>query len=157
MSRSFPKCLWRSSLMDGKRANSSNYTASLTSSVVEYPVEHGRRYHAYRAGSKSENPIDSSARADPMLLGYSRPNDEVIPRLQPRPWRFNTGQWLIYRLQLEDERLLLLHQIMTLAIGWLYLAPIDKDKIHRILDIGTGTGICERDRASTYITTYCSH
>ncbi|KAH6884116.1 S-adenosyl-L-methionine-dependent methyltransferase [Thelonectria olida] len=27
------------------------YTASLTSSVVDYPYEHGRRYHAFRGGS----------------------------------------------------------------------------------------------------------
>ncbi|KAI8301819.1 Secondary metabolism regulator LAE1 [Colletotrichum sp. SAR11_59] len=30
---------------------SSSYTASLTSSVIDYPIENGRRYHAYRAGS----------------------------------------------------------------------------------------------------------
>ncbi|KAI8281161.1 Secondary metabolism regulator LAE1 [Colletotrichum sp. SAR11_57] len=29
----------------------SSYTASLTSSVIDYPIENGRRYHAYRAGS----------------------------------------------------------------------------------------------------------
>lgn len=29
---------------------SSSYTASLTSSVINYPMEHGRRYHAYRSG-----------------------------------------------------------------------------------------------------------
>ncbi|MBE3046101.1 hypothetical protein IMZ48_26895 [Candidatus Bathyarchaeota archaeon] len=28
----------------------SSYTASLSSSVVDYPVEHGRRYHAYKRG-----------------------------------------------------------------------------------------------------------
>ena len=28
----------------------SSYTASLTSSVLAYPTEHGRRYHAYRPG-----------------------------------------------------------------------------------------------------------
>ncbi|KAK0709352.1 S-adenosyl-L-methionine-dependent methyltransferase [Lasiosphaeria miniovina] len=27
------------------------FTASLTSSLVNYPIEHGRQYHAYRAGS----------------------------------------------------------------------------------------------------------
>ncbi|PKS08397.1 hypothetical protein jhhlp_005341 [Lomentospora prolificans] len=32
--------------------NSSTYTASIASSVVNYPVEHGRRYHAYRSGSE---------------------------------------------------------------------------------------------------------
>ena len=30
------------------RVSRSSYTASLSSSVVDYPVEHGRRYHAYR-------------------------------------------------------------------------------------------------------------
>ncbi|KAK1717005.1 S-adenosyl-L-methionine-dependent methyltransferase [Colletotrichum lupini] len=29
----------------------SNFTASLSSSVVDYPVEYGRRYHAYRPGT----------------------------------------------------------------------------------------------------------
>ena len=38
---------------------------------------------------------------------------------------------------------MLLHEIMTRVIGALYLAPIDEKTTHRILDIGTGTGICE--------------
>jgi len=32
---------------------------------------------------------------------------------------------------------------MTRVIGGLYLAPIDTEKVDRILDIGTGTGICK--------------
>lgn len=28
----------------------STFTASLSSSVMDYPVEHGRRYHAYQKG-----------------------------------------------------------------------------------------------------------
>ncbi|KAH8886942.1 S-adenosyl-L-methionine-dependent methyltransferase [Thozetella sp. PMI_491] len=79
----------------------SSYTTSLASSVEDYPMEHGRRYHAFRSGR------------------YSRPNDER-----------------------ELERLLILHEIMTSAIGHrLYLAPVEKEKIHTILDIGTGTGV----------------
>lgn len=42
------------------------------------------------------------------------------------------------------ERLLLLHDIMTRLIGGLYVAPVDKAKTRRILDIGTGTGVCEQ-------------
>ncbi len=41
------------------------------------------------------------------------------------------------------ERLLLLHDIVTRLIGGLYLAPVDRAKTKRILDIGTGTGVCE--------------
>ncbi|KAF9872946.1 UMTA methyltransferase [Colletotrichum karsti] len=79
----------------------SEYTASLTSSVVDYPEEYGRRYHAYRPGT------------------YVLPNDEV-----------------------EMERLDMAHALMVRSIGSrLYLAPLKKDEVHRILDIGTGTGI----------------
>ncbi|KAK6222051.1 umta methyltransferase family protein [Colletotrichum tabaci] len=79
----------------------SNYTASLTSSVVDYPEEYGRRYHAFRPGT------------------YSFPNDEV-----------------------EMDRLDMAHALMVRAIGSrLFLAPLEREKVHRILDIGTGTGI----------------
>ncbi|GJC84861.1 secondary metabolism regulator LAE1 [Colletotrichum liriopes] len=78
----------------------SSYSASLTSSVVDYPEEYGRRYHAYRAGS------------------YQFPNDER-----------------------EMDRLDLNHTLIARTIGKLFLAPIQKDKTFRILDVGTGTGI----------------
>ncbi|TQN67673.1 Secondary metabolism regulator LAE1, partial [Colletotrichum shisoi] len=79
----------------------SNYTASLTSSVVDYPVEYGRRYHAFRPGS------------------YKFPNDEF-----------------------EMDRLDLAHAMMVKAVGnRLYRAPLEMEKVHSILDIGTGTGI----------------
>ncbi|OHE95619.1 methyltransferase domain-containing protein [Colletotrichum orchidophilum] len=85
------------SLMDDQI---SSYTASLASSAVDYPIEHGRRYHAFRAGA------------------YYAPNDES-----------------------EMERLDFLSTLIFKVIGKSYLAPIEQDKTHRILDIGTGTGI----------------
>ncbi|KAF4832118.1 Secondary metabolism regulator laeA [Colletotrichum tropicale] len=79
----------------------SSYTSSLTSSVVDYPMEYGRRYHAFRPGS------------------YVLPNDET-----------------------ESDRLDMAHALITRVIGnKLYLAPVETPKVHRILDIGTGTGI----------------
>ncbi|TDZ32712.1 Secondary metabolism regulator LAE1 [Colletotrichum trifolii] len=88
----------------------SNLTASITSSVVDYPVEYGRRYHAFRPGS------------------YKFPNDEF-----------------------EMDRLNLAHAMMVKAIGSrLYLAPVDMDKAHNILDIGTGTGIWAVEMGDIY-------
>ncbi|KAE9579594.1 hypothetical protein CGMCC3_g4369 [Colletotrichum fructicola] len=79
----------------------SSYTYSLTSSVIDYPMEYGRRYHAFRSGS------------------YVLPNDET-----------------------ESDRLDMAHALVTRVIGnKLYLAPVETPKVHRILDIGTGTGI----------------
>ncbi|TDZ20265.1 Secondary metabolism regulator LAE1 [Colletotrichum orbiculare MAFF 240422] len=79
----------------------SAYSASLASSVVDYPIEHGRRYHAYRSGA------------------YFMPNDES-----------------------EMDRLDLSHATAVKLMGNKhYLAPLDKEKVHNILDIGTGTGI----------------
>ncbi|KAK2013154.1 methyltransferase domain-containing protein [Colletotrichum eremochloae] len=78
----------------------SSNTASLTSSIIDYPEEYGRRYHVYQSCS------------------YQCPNDKR-----------------------EMDRLDLSHSLVVKTTGGLFLAPIDKDKTHRILDVGTGTGI----------------
>ncbi|KAL4418184.1 methyltransferase domain-containing protein [Colletotrichum abscissum] len=77
----------------------STYTRSMTSSIVNYPLEYGRRYHAYRAGV------------------YAFPNDDP-----------------------ELDRMDMAHGLMFKSIGYkLYLAPLFKENLHRILDIGTGS------------------
>ena len=44
-------------------------------------------------------------------------------------------------------RLDLTHLVMIKTVGEKqFLAPIDESKVHRVLDIGTGTGICEPHR-----------
>jgi len=43
----------------------------------------------------------------------------------------------------EQERLDLMHILLTKVLdGKLYLAPVDLTKAERVLDIGTGTGVC---------------
>lgn len=80
------------------------------SSVRDYCYENGRRYHAYRQGQ------------------YPIPNDEE-----------------------EQDRLMVVHHLFRMLIGGgLYRAPIasnprannnnSNSTVHRILDIGTGTG-----------------
>lgn len=42
------------------------------------------------------------------------------------------------------ERLDMTHAMMVKAIkNRLFLAPLEKEKIQQILDVGTGTGICK--------------
>ena len=46
--------------------------------------------------------------------------------------------------QRELERLDVLHLVMVMIVGEkFFLAPIDEIKVQKVLDIGTGTGICE--------------
>ena len=52
---------------------------------------------------------------------------------------------------MEMDRLLLIHDIVNRVTGGLYLAPIDKDKTKRILDIGTGSGVCKRQTSSCIV------
>ncbi|KAL0930849.1 methyltransferase domain-containing protein [Colletotrichum truncatum] len=90
----------------------STYTASLSSSVVDYPTENGRRYHAFRAGN------------------YLAPNDES-----------------------EMDRLDFNHMLILKTIGKgekLFLAPVPQETTHRILDIGTGTGIWAIEAADLF-------
>ncbi|KAK5662426.1 hypothetical protein OQA88_8337 [Cercophora sp. LCS_1] len=88
----------------------SRYTQSLTPSVCDFPVEHGRRYHALRPGN------------------YAMPNDEP-----------------------ELARLDLMHEIMTRTLGdRLFLTPIETQKVNRVLDLGTGTGIWAIDYAERF-------
>ncbi|KAF4925692.1 Secondary metabolism regulator LAE1 [Colletotrichum viniferum] len=78
----------------------SEYTASLAPSVLNYPEEYGRRYHAFRPGA------------------YPLPNDDS-----------------------ESERLDMTHELIVRLMGnRLFLAPLERPKVHRILDIGSGTG-----------------
>ncbi|EOD49373.1 Methyltransferase type 11 [Neofusicoccum parvum] len=79
----------------------SAYSQSLTSSVTAYPIENGRRYHAYKDGA------------------YFMPNDEN-----------------------EQDRLDLLHHMVLLVTGRRhFFAPVAPERLRRVLDVGTGTGI----------------
>jgi len=82
-------------------SKASTTSGSLLSTVLDFPWEHGRRYHSSWAGN------------------YAMPNDDI-----------------------ELDRLNFTHIILQMAIGdKMFLAPLDTDKVKRVLDLGTGTGI----------------
>ena len=84
-------------------------TTSLASSLQEYLVENGRRYHAYYGPDKNLMPTDD----------------------------------------VEQERLDIHHEIMMLVTdGEIYKAPVRNP--HRVLDLGTGTGIWAIDFANSH-------
>ncbi len=65
---------------------------------MNYPIEHGRQYHAYRSGSMLE-PLTDIPQFELMLSpGYSRPNDEVSAASAARSGGFarrepGTNEW----------------------------------------------------------------
>lgn len=60
-------------------------------------------------------------------------------------------------LKQELERLDLTHHLMVWGIGGkLFLAPIPVGKTHRILDIGTGTGIWAMEMGDSFPTAEAS-
>ncbi|MCJ1432955.1 hypothetical protein MMC27_002313 [Xylographa pallens] len=101
--------------------------ASITSSIVDYEFENGRRYHAYKAGS-----------AYPSIVLYARVLTAVAQLDYPYP-----------NDELEQDRLDLQHHVITLLLnGELHLAPLENPK--RILDLGTGTGLWAIEMADNF-------
>jgi hypothetical protein len=118
-----------SALHDGGGLASS--TTSLTDSILKFRVENGRTYHAYKVLVLLMTPTLAYA---PQLThskdgAYAFPNDER-----------------------ENDRLDFQHHIYNLTLsGRLYTAPIPKTQtLHRVLDVGTGTGIWAIDFADEH-------
>lgn len=56
---------------------------------------------------------------------------------------YRDGSYMVPNDEAEQERLDLLHHLFRMMLdGALFAAPISKD-VQRILDVGTGTGICK--------------
>lgn len=82
----------------------------MTSSIIDYPYENGRRYHAHKSGD------------------YHLPNDES-----------------------EQDRLDMQHHIFGIALkGELFLAPLPKENLFDVVDVGCGTGIWAMDVADAH-------
>jgi len=85
-------------------------------------------------------PLLASVAEVEAFIAYIMPNDEVGQFLDlARP----LSKLTLLPPKPEQERLDLAHYLMVLGIGKkLYLAPAEMERVHKILDIGTGTGIC---------------
>ncbi|TDZ21758.1 Secondary metabolism regulator LAE1 [Colletotrichum orbiculare MAFF 240422] len=64
---------------------------------------------------------------------------------------YKSGAYNIPNDEAEMDRLDVAHSAMVNIIGnKLYLAPLEEEKIHRILDVGTGTGIWAMEMADLF-------
>ncbi|KAI9840931.1 MAG: hypothetical protein M1837_001110 [Sclerophora amabilis] len=100
----------------------SRYYSSITSSVVDYPYEHGRRW------------VEST-------VSLRKLADKLMDTSTDRYHAFKDGVYQMPNDDQEMDRLDLAHGMFRLILrNRLYLAPIGADT-RRILDIGTGTGI----------------
>jgi SAM-dependent methyltransferase len=104
-------------------------TASISSSILKYRQENGRTYHGYKVcflllSQLSRTPIQLSKDGK-----YAYPNDEE-----------------------ENDRLDLQHHLFALTLkGKLFSASIPEEQtLHRVLDVGTGTGIWAIDFADEH-------
>ncbi|KAF8544004.1 S-adenosyl-L-methionine-dependent methyltransferase [Trichophaea hybrida] len=105
-------------------------TQSLTSSINEYVMENGRRYHSYYGTEKNPLPTDENR------IGSKK------SALQPEPIRSLITPSPIYRLDM-------CHEIFLLLLNReLHQAPLKNPQ--RIMDVGTGTGIWAIDMADKY-------
>jgi len=56
---------------------------------------------------------------------------------------YHDGSYMVPNDEIEQSRLDLMHHLFRMMLdGALYVAPISDD-VQRILDVGTGTGICK--------------
>ncbi|KZL71206.1 methyltransferase domain-containing protein [Colletotrichum tofieldiae] len=120
----------------------STYTASLSSSVLDYPTENGRRYHAFRAGLGYPVILHVTDNK----IAYLAPNDEVtFAHKRACDLTMLTDSFS------EMDRLDFNHMLIMKTIGRkLFLAPVPQETTHRILDIGTGTGIWAIEAADVF-------
>ncbi|KAF4450230.1 hypothetical protein FALBO_16510 [Fusarium albosuccineum] len=90
-------------------ADNASSTASVTSSILEYRTIHGRTYHSEQGNAQY----------------WQEPRNRRQPAQRPRPQATNSSQS---------------HHILTRGLGdKLHLAPLNKEKVQQVIDIGTGT------------------
>ena len=118
---------------------------SLTSSIREHVYENGRRYHSLNAGTYAL-PNDEASSFLPstyvrVLISLNRPRKIGKHPTSTRRYLYrHLMRWARYRLDMFH------HATSLMLDGALHLAKLPQ-KLDRILDLGTGTGIWAIDIA----------
>ncbi|KAI9732312.1 MAG: hypothetical protein M1834_004036 [Cirrosporium novae-zelandiae] len=101
--------------------------------------EHGEINHPHDDPFEDDSAIGSDIESLTQTL-----NSEVLDFEYSNGRRYNAfknGTYLLPNDEVEVERLDIQHKMWTLILsGKLYLAPLNEDEIHDVVDIATGTG-----------------
>ncbi|KAE9572310.1 hypothetical protein CGMCC3_g11722 [Colletotrichum fructicola] len=88
---------------------------------------------------------DSTMDFDDRISSYTKSMTESVKNFKKEYGRryhaYREGSYNFPNDEGEIKRLDLMHTLISKTIGWRwFLAPVNHNKMHRILDVGTGTG-----------------
>ncbi|KAH9908964.1 S-adenosyl-L-methionine-dependent methyltransferase [Xylariomycetidae sp. FL2044] len=136
-------------------AEATEATAATGPSAAAAPVAHVEQWEREAEDDTRNDDADSAVGSDVVSstasLSTSILNYRTISGRRYHAERSNNTQYWASNDDTQNEALDIIHYLLTVCLdGRLYLAPLEKEKVHKVLDVGTGTGIWAIDFADEF-------